>query len=220
MELYKRWLCHIAADLINNCLSLNLENCPGCRDGLTSPILHVHTSFSLKDVIEKYFDGGVERTDIDTLYKFFSNKMELPDDPKYDELITLGKSFLRTLNPRALFYGNYITAENDKLVEELLTVPSILELAECSSTSPTHDIDSDLTPKKRKIVRKQKDSVKESSSHENIRDDEILPLETYDPSSPSYEPTPIKRKTPMKKKVNIKDTMHQRDIRQSLDIQH
>lgn len=219
---FKLWLCHISAELINSCLSLNIENCPGCRDGILSPILHFHTSFSLKDVIEKYFDIALKKMDVEYLSEKFCTKLNLRDEQSYDRLIKVGKSFLETLTAKALYYGDYITVENDKIVSELI----VMDISDNDNTSEFTSIPerypSEPAPKKRRIQQKPKCDVKEESSyHKNdVMSNKtiVLPEEEYNPSSPSYEPTPIKQKVSTKKKVNNKEMITQKDVQKALNV--
>ena len=217
----KLWLCHISAELINSCLSLNIENCPGCRDGILSPILHFHTSFSLKDVIEKYFDTASKKMDVEYLCEKFCTKLDLGDEQTYYRFIEVGKSFLKTLTAKALYYGDYITVENDKLVSELI-VMDISDNDNISEfTSVPESYPSEPASKKRRIQHKQKvDGKEEPSSHEKAGTDNktIVLSEAYDPLSPSYEPTPIKQKVSTKKKVNKKDMITQKDVQKALSV--
>ena len=112
MDAFRTWLAFLSADIIQRCTTrLHLE-CPGCRDGLLSPLLHYHTHFSLHDTMKKYMDTVVLEIDLQQLFNEFLIKFGLFDLPN-DEFVKLGQNFVRFSTPDAIYYGNYINKEND-----------------------------------------------------------------------------------------------------------
>ena len=212
MDALNTWLGYIVSEIINTCININLQNCPGCRDGMISPLLHFHTSLSLKDIIETYFSTALTCINIDVLYKNFCSKMNIGDCVNSKELLSLGHSFLRTVNEKAVYYGDYITTENDKIVSDALAnsalSANIVTQTNCTAQSYEPSYEPTSIPKK-KIVRKRKNTSKIESKSKTANNDLNDIIENYDPSSPTYSnrinyeilPNVI-QKTPRKKKNN------------------
>ena len=112
MDPFRAWLAFLSADIIQRCTTRLQQECPGCRDGLLSPLLHYHSHFSLHDVMKKYMEIVVLEMDLQQLFSDFMIKFGLFDLPN-DEFVKLGQSFVRFSTADAIYYGNYITKEND-----------------------------------------------------------------------------------------------------------
>ena len=112
MDAFRTWLAFLSADIIQRCTTRLQQECPGCRDGLLSPLLHYHTHFSPHDTMKKYMDTVVLEIDLQQLFNEFLIKFGLFDLPN-DEFVKLGQNFVRFSTADAIYYGNYITKEND-----------------------------------------------------------------------------------------------------------
>ena len=115
MDSYKTWFAFLCVEVIERCAVTLQKNCPGCQSGLLSPLLHYHTHFNLLDTLKKCMPLVVLEMDIQKLYNDFLLKFGLFSLPE-DEFIRLGQSFVRFSTPDAIYYGNYITKENDQLL--------------------------------------------------------------------------------------------------------
>ena len=156
IKIERAWLGFISSVIVDGCIQQNKQNCPACKDGMKSPILHFHNALNLHDIIEKYFAIVIRTIDMKALFEKFEAKMsvygkysEFITSYNNSELITTGQFFLKTLNPKALYYGDYITPDIDSLV-----------------------------------------SITDSNINLEAG---IVPPVAYNPESPSYEPTPVKK---------------------------
>ena len=115
MDTYKTWLAFLSAEVIERCLERIKGECQGCKIGLKSPLLHQHNHFNLLEaMIAKMSETTIEM-DIQKLYHSFLVKFGLFDLPE-DEFVKMGQFFVRFSTPDALYYGNYITKENEMLI--------------------------------------------------------------------------------------------------------
>ena len=112
MDSFRTWLAFLSAEIIQRCTTRLRQECPGCTAGLLSPLLHYHNHFNLHDAIEKYMPLIVLEMDLQQLYSEFSIKFGLFDLAN-DEFVKLGQNFVRFSTADAIYYGNYITKEND-----------------------------------------------------------------------------------------------------------
>ena len=119
MDTERVWLGFIASEIFNGCIQLNKDNCPACKNGIISPILHFHNAHNLYDITEKYFSIVTQNLDLKAIFEKFSAKiLSMYGVTSNNELITIGGFFLKTINPKALYYGDYITAEIDGFVSD------------------------------------------------------------------------------------------------------
>ena len=115
MDAYKTWLGFLSAEVIERCLERIRGECQGCKVGLRSPLLHHHNHFNLLEAIKaKMLEVSME-IDIQKLYHSFLVKFGLFDLPE-DEFVKMGQFFVRFTTPEALYFGNYITKENEKSI--------------------------------------------------------------------------------------------------------
>ena len=114
MDAYKTWLAFLSAEIIERCTARIKEECPGCKEGLLSPILHRHTHFNLLETIRAKMPEISCELDVRKLYNSFLIRFGMFDLSE-DELVMLGQSFLRFSTPDAIYFGNYITKDNEKL---------------------------------------------------------------------------------------------------------
>ena len=112
MDAYKTWLAFLSAEVITRCLDRVKENCEGCRIGLLSPLLHQHTHFNLLEALKAKMPEISLQMDIQKLFHSFLIRFGLFDLPE-EELVKIGQYFVRFSTPDAIYYGNYITKENE-----------------------------------------------------------------------------------------------------------
>ena len=112
MDTFRTWLAFLSAEIIQRCTARLQQECPACRDGLLSPLLHYHNHFNLHEMMNKYMHVVVLEMDLQQLFSEFTIKFGL-FDLATDEFVKLGQNFVRFSTADAIYYGNYITKEND-----------------------------------------------------------------------------------------------------------
>ena len=112
MDAYKTWLAFLSAEVITRCLDRVKENCGGCRISLLSPLLHQHTHFNLLEALKAKMPEISLQMDIQKLFHSFLIRFGFFDLPE-EELVKIGQCFVRFSTPDAIYYGNYITKENE-----------------------------------------------------------------------------------------------------------
>ena len=112
MDCCKTWFAFLSADLIRRCIDSSVNECPACRDGLLSPLLHFHNQSNLREKIDRYFYQIVMEMDISALFDQFMIQFGWLNLDR-ENFINIGQSFVRFSTPDAIFYGKYITKEND-----------------------------------------------------------------------------------------------------------
>ena len=119
------WIGYLAALLIRKCAELSVLRCPGCRDKLKSPILHLHYQHCLLDKLRLYFDDIRELVlpVVDDIYAQVQTSLPHSTDRKKDKEVYTNNArhFLSTVNPDALYWGRYIDDGNDAIIYELLS---------------------------------------------------------------------------------------------------
>ena len=113
MDVSKTLLAFLSAEIIEQCIVKLKLDCPGCQEGLLSHILHRHTHFSLLETIRLKLPEISTEVDIKKLYNNFLIRFGLFDQPD-SELVNIGQCFIRFSTAEALYYGNYITKDNEK----------------------------------------------------------------------------------------------------------
>ena len=114
------------------------HDCPACCDGFQSPLLHFHHQRNLHEKLNLYFYRIVPEMDIGELFNKFMihfGWMELSKE----EFISIGQSFVRFSTPDAIFYGKYLSKENDYAIygserrDTSLHQGVILDTSQCDS---------------------------------------------------------------------------------------
>ena len=118
------WIGYLTGLIVQRCVELCVHRCPGCRDKLKSPVLHIHHQYSLLDKLKTYADEirGSLLPIINQLYDVAKNKLPHSDDPTKDMEIYTNNArfFLQTTTPEVLYYGRYLSEQNDYIINELL----------------------------------------------------------------------------------------------------
>lgn len=115
MDSLQAWLAFLAVEIIDRCSLRLLKDCPGCQDGLKSPLLHYHNHFNLHESIKKNMVVIVPEMNIQELFNKFLVKFGLFELPE-KEYLNIGQNFVQFSSPDAIYYGNYINKENDKVL--------------------------------------------------------------------------------------------------------
>ena len=134
----KTWCSYIVSHIVDQCLQYSADSCPGCADGMHSPLLHIHNSTNLRQKIERYFYRVISKINIEStfddfviLFGYFAL-----DRSKY---INIGEVFLQVSNPDSIYFGNYINASLDAAIHTKHT-PSTSETEACSMDGDTQPI--------------------------------------------------------------------------------
>ena len=112
MDCFKTWLAFLSAQIVDQCIEHCAKDCPGCRDGLFAPLLHRHNQLNLHGKIDHYFERVTEQMDISSLFDQFIIRFGWFSLQR-DEHVNIGENFIKLSTSDAIFFGNYITHEND-----------------------------------------------------------------------------------------------------------
>lgn len=113
MDRCKTWLAFLSAHIVDKCIEHCANDCPACIDGLFSPLLHRHNELNLRGKIDYYFGRVTQQMDILALFGQFIIRFGWFDLQR-DEYVNIGEKFIKLSTSDAIFFGNYITYENDK----------------------------------------------------------------------------------------------------------
>lgn len=106
-------------------MEMSMYKCPACRDKLKSAVLHLHNQQSLLQKIKTSFEDvrGQLIAKIEKLYDIIQHKLPHTDDKHKDKemYINNARFWIQTLSPECVYYGRFITPENDAEVHELVT---------------------------------------------------------------------------------------------------
>ena len=116
------WVAFLSEHIVQQSLKISKDNCPGCKDDMQSPLLHLHEQQSLLEKLRTSFDQvrGIVLFGIDIYYTKFESKLPHSSDKTKDKLIycNLARTFLLTATPDSLYFGRYLSAENDSFIAE------------------------------------------------------------------------------------------------------
>ena len=113
------WIAYIVDNLLKKCLTESKDNCPGCKDGKKSPILHLHLQLGLKDILEFYLHAATIKVDVlleDLLMKFEVQLNIMLNEMDNASYISHGRMFLKTCTPGSIYYGNYVNEMYDDII--------------------------------------------------------------------------------------------------------
>lgn len=118
------WVGFLAENIIQRCVSLTQTECSGCKDGVKCDILHLHHQQSLLDKVQNHFEAarGDVLNHLCDLYKEMEEKLPHSSDMRKDRSIYcgVGRFFLLTISPQALYYGRYVNELNHAVITEVL----------------------------------------------------------------------------------------------------
>ena len=110
MDYNRTWFAFLSADIIRQCIDNCAKECPACRNGILSPLLHHHNELNLHQKMERYI-GRVEMN-LSSLFDRFVVQFGWFTLDR-EQFLSLGQAFVDFSTPDAIFYGKYITYEND-----------------------------------------------------------------------------------------------------------
>lgn len=112
MDCFKTWFAFLSADVLRRCINKSKNECPGCKGALLSPLLHLHNQINLYEKLDRYYNIISTEMDIAHLFDKFIIQFGWLSLNR-EEFISVGQYFVRFSTPDAIFYGKYITKEND-----------------------------------------------------------------------------------------------------------
>ena len=127
------WLGYLSSVLVQKCIQLARERCPGCTKTFKSSLLHLHEQMSLENKLECYFEEvrGLFVSKIRLYFAEFEKKIKVPCSEDIKKLyIDFGKAFLFMTTPRSIYYGRYIDESNCELIHS----KHFLQEQTCTST--------------------------------------------------------------------------------------
>ena len=110
MDHTKTWFAFLSAEIIRQCIEICAKECPGCKNGMFSPLLHRHNELNLREKMERYI-GRVE-INLSALFDQFAVQFGWFTLDR-DQFLNHAQAFADFSTPDAIFYGKYITYEND-----------------------------------------------------------------------------------------------------------
>ena len=115
---------YLAENIIRRCISLTEAECSGCRDKMKCSILHLHNQLSLLEKIQTYFEvaRGEMLHALHELYTDIEHRLPHSGDMKKDMVVycNVGRVFLLTCSPQAIYFGRYVDETNDAFINEVL----------------------------------------------------------------------------------------------------
>ena len=154
MDCCKTWFAFLTADVIQRCVDHCEQECPGCKDGLLSPLLHLHNQYSLREKLDHYYNKIVIEMDISELFNRFILQFGWISLDQV-EFISIGQYFVRFSTPEAIFYGKYITKDNDFALYGHISA---------DDSTKSKDLKNPIKAKKRKKKNTSQDGVSGTSA--------------------------------------------------------
>lgn len=136
MDYDKTWFGFLSAEIIRQCIDICAKECLACQNGVLSPLLHYHNELNLHEKMTRYVDR-VE-LNLSTLFDQFVIQFGCFTMDR-DLFLNHAQAFVDFSTPDAIFYGKYITYEND--------------FAIYGNVGSNHLIDNVVTPPKEKSIK-------------------------------------------------------------------
>ena len=114
--MFEDWNSFIVACWIKRTLEVAIEECSACQDSRLSPLLHEHYTTGLLKKLTIFFERirTELQVNLDEVYNQYRTKFTLDClDFDYSDYSNEGLEFLKNQTPESLYYGRYITKEND-----------------------------------------------------------------------------------------------------------
>ncbi len=120
------WTGYLTGIVLNRCLKLSLQRCPGCIGKLKSSVLHQHEQNSLLDKLKLYYNEvrGLMLPSLEQLYDIIAAQLPHSADPSKDKEVYCknGLFFLTSANPESLYWGRYIDEFNDAMINSMVDI--------------------------------------------------------------------------------------------------
>lgn len=117
------WIGYLTSVVLQKTLALSLQRCAGCKAKLKSPLLHQHEQYSLLDKLHTYFNEvrGDLLANVNKLFDAVKERLPASDDESKDKenYTTHARFYLQNANPEIIYYGRFLTDDNDEVISEL-----------------------------------------------------------------------------------------------------
>ena len=114
----------LAEEICRECVNLCKQNCSGCKDNLSSELLHWHAHLNTLEKLREHFEQvrGTLLGNVALFYKCIENKLPHSEDKKHDQMIYLlnARAFLTSCNPETIYWGRYVTRDDDTYISNTL----------------------------------------------------------------------------------------------------
>lgn len=118
------WVGFLTGVFVKKCLELSVFKCPGCKDKVKSPLLHLHLQQSLLQKIKSYFNEAQAAIipKLDQLFDTVQHKLPSSDNPVKDKEIYTNNAriFIHTATAEMLYYGRFVNETNDCIIHEIV----------------------------------------------------------------------------------------------------
>ena len=109
----KTWPGYLTAHIIDQCIAHCEADCPGCRDGVLSPLLHWHNRFDLRTKVDRYFFTVKNKVDVSALFDAFHLRFGFFSKLNREKFVNSGECFVDNATPTSLVFGDFITHSLD-----------------------------------------------------------------------------------------------------------
>ena len=101
-------------------MKISEKECPGHKEKLNSPLLHLCGQLSLYEKLVKYFEpakGNLFKK-LENEYTSIDHVIPHSDKPEEDKkyYLEFARNFLLSVTPDAVYFGRYISEENDQII--------------------------------------------------------------------------------------------------------
>ena len=114
------WLAVLCDRLIRNAMKISEKECPGHKEKLNSPLLHLCGQLSLYEKLVKYFEPakGNLFKNLENEYTSIDHVIPHSDKPEEDKkyYLEFARNFLLSVTPDAVYFGRYVSEDNDQII--------------------------------------------------------------------------------------------------------
>ena len=114
------WLGVLCDRLVKNARSISEKECPGHKEKFNSPLLHLCQQLSLYEKLAKYFEPakGDLFKNLEREYNAIEHVVPHSENPEEDKkyYLEFGRNFLLSVTPDAVYFGRYVSEENDQVI--------------------------------------------------------------------------------------------------------
>ena len=115
------WIAFLTDNIARDVLKRSIKNCPGCKDKLGSPLLHLHEQESLLQKLVTHFkeSQGYFLKNINQLYDQFEDHLQHSDDAGKDResYTDAARHFLLHSTSHSIMYGLFVNAATDPIIK-------------------------------------------------------------------------------------------------------
>ena len=134
---FLKWHSYLVAMFVEQTLKMGFKRCKGCEENRLSPIAHAHITTSLIEKIRHFFTT-IQSVLCEDIVELAYLARFIPQTKVKDftdeELISEGLRFLKQLTPHEIYYGAYISKEDEVgFYDKDFTIPNELFVKKQSS---------------------------------------------------------------------------------------